>query len=58
LTRWDSLIDGCALDRGQRMLELWNNWYETLASMEAFATVIVIVVVAAGVISLAESRRR
>jgi hypothetical protein len=40
------------------MLELWNNWYETLAPLEAFATVIVIVVVAAGVISLAESRRR
>ena len=40
------------------MLELWNNWYETLASMEAFATVIVIVVVAAGVITLAERRQR
>ena len=40
------------------MLELWNNWYEPLASLEAFAAVIVIVVVAAGVISLAESRRR
>jgi hypothetical protein len=40
------------------MLELWKNWYETLASMEALATVIVIVVVAAGVIALAESRRR
>jgi hypothetical protein len=40
------------------MLELWNNWYEALASLEAFAAVIVIVVVAAGVISLAESRRR
>jgi hypothetical protein len=40
------------------MLELWNNWYETLASMEALATVIVVVVVAAGVITLAESRRR
>ena len=40
------------------MLELWNNWYETLASMEAFATVIVIIVVAAGVITLAESWRR
>ena len=57
-TQQDFLIDGRALDRGQRMLELWNNWYETLASMEAFAAVIVIVVVAAGVISLAESRRR
>ena len=40
------------------MLELENNWYETLASMEALATVIVIVVVAAGVITLAESRQR
>jgi hypothetical protein len=40
------------------MLELWNNWYETLASMEAVAIVIVIIVVAAGVITLAESRRR
>ena len=40
------------------MLELWNNWYEILASAEALATVIVIVVVAAGVITLAESRRR
>src|SRR6266404_380097 len=49
---------GCALDRGQRMLELWNNWYETLASVEALATVIVIVVVAAGVISLGERWRR
>jgi hypothetical protein len=33
----------------QRMLELWNNWYETLASSAAaLAIVIVIVVVAAG----------
>jgi hypothetical protein len=47
-----------ALDRGQRMLELWNNWYDTLASVEALATVIVIVLVAAGAITLAESRRR
>ena len=36
------------------MLELWNNWYETLGSVEALATVIVIVVVASGVIALAE----
>jgi len=49
---------GRAFDRDQRMLELWNNWYETLASMEALATVIVIVVVAAGVITLAVSRQR
>jgi hypothetical protein len=48
---------GRAFDRDQRMLELWNNWYETLASMEALATVIVVVVVAAGVITLAERRR-
>jgi hypothetical protein len=40
------------------MTELWNNWYETLVSIEALAIVIVIAVVAAGVISLAESRRR
>ena len=38
------------------MLELWNNWYDTLASAEALA--IVIVLVAAGAITLAESRRR
>ena len=37
------------------MLELWNNWYDTLASVEALATVIVIVLVAA---TLAKSRRR
>jgi len=40
------------------MLELWNDWYETLASAEALATVIVFVVVGAGVITLAQSRRR
>ena len=42
------------------MLALWNNWYDTLASVEALATVIVIVIVlvAAGAITLAESRRR
>jgi hypothetical protein len=57
-TQWNFLSAGRAFDRDQRMLELWNNWYETLASMEALATVIVIVVVAAGVITLAESRRR
>jgi hypothetical protein len=54
----DFIGGGRALDRGQRMLELWNNWYETLASAEALATVIVIVVVAAGVIALAEGWRR
>jgi len=52
------IAGGRALDRGQRMLELWNNWYDTLVSVEALATVIVIVLVAAGAISLAESRRR
>jgi hypothetical protein len=40
------------------MLELWNNWYETVASVEALATVIVIVVLGAGVITLAQGRRR
>jgi hypothetical protein len=39
------------------MVELWNNWYEILASAEALATVIVIVVVAAGVITLVQGRR-
>jgi hypothetical protein len=57
-TQWNFLGAGRAFGRDQRMLELWNDWYETLASMEALATVIVIVVVAAGVIALAESRRR
>ncbi|GMP11021.1 hypothetical protein TM239_60550 [Bradyrhizobium sp. TM239] len=52
-----SLMGG-ARDRGQRMLELWNSWYDTLASVEALATVIVIVLVAAGAITLADSRRR
>jgi hypothetical protein len=52
------LIEGCAVDRGQRMPELWNNWYETLASVEALATVIVFVVVGTGVIMLVEGRRR
>jgi hypothetical protein len=47
-----------AFDRGQRMLELWNNWYETLASVEALATVIVLVVVGTGVIMLVQGRRR
>jgi hypothetical protein len=56
-TQWNFLSAGRAFDRDQRMLELWNNWYETLASMEALATVIVVVVVAAGVITLAERRR-
>jgi hypothetical protein len=40
------------------MLELWNNCCEIPASAEALATVIVIVLVAAGVITLAEGRRR
>src|SRR5258705_3403807 len=53
-----SLVGAPSIDRGQRMLELWNNWYNTLASVEALATVIVIVLVAAGAITLAESRRR
>jgi hypothetical protein len=55
---WDFLSAAGAFDRGQRMLELWNNWYETLASVEALATVIVFVVVAAGVITLVQGRRR
>lgn len=40
------------------MLEFWNSWYDTLVSVEALATVIVIVLAAAGAITLTESRRR
>ena len=35
-----------------------SNWYQTLASIEALAAVIIIVVVGAGVIALMEGRRR
>ena len=48
---------GRALDRGQRMLELWNHWYDMLASVEALATVIVVAVLGAGVITLWQNRR-
>ena len=40
------------------MLELWNNWYDALASVEALAVLVVFVVVGAGVITLVEGRRR
>jgi hypothetical protein len=40
------------------MVELWNNWYATLASVEALATVIAFVVVGVGVIMLVQGRRR
>lgn len=40
------------------MLELWNKWYDSLASIEALATVVVIAVVAAGIITKVEGRRR
>ena len=56
--RVDFINSGRALDRGQRMLELWNYWYDILASAEALAGVIVIVVLGAGVITLAQGRRR
>jgi hypothetical protein len=58
LDRVDFIGRGCALDRGQRMLELWNNWYETMGLAEALAIVIVLVVIGAGVITLAQGRRR
>jgi hypothetical protein len=57
-TEWILSVVGALSIESQRMLELWNNWYETLASAEALAIVIVIVVVAAGVITLAEGWRR
>jgi hypothetical protein len=47
-----------AFDGAQRMVELWSNWYETLVSVEALATVIVFVVVGTGVIMLVQGRRR
>jgi hypothetical protein len=47
-----------AFDRSWRMLELWNNWYGTLTSVEALAAVIVIAVLGAGVITLVEIWRR
>ena len=40
------------------MRELWNNWYETLVTVEALATVIVIAVLGAGVITGVQARRR
>jgi hypothetical protein len=40
------------------MRELWNNWYETLTSVEALAAVIVVIVVGAGVITLVQGWRR
>lgn len=40
------------------MSELWNDWYEILASAEALATVIVIAVLGAGIVTLWQGRRR
>ena len=40
------------------MRELWNYWYDILTSVEALATVIVIAVLGAGVITLVENLRR
>lgn len=39
------------------MIELWNKWSGTLASVEALAAVVVIAVVTAGVITLIDGRR-
>ena len=39
------------------MIELWNNWYGTLAAVEALAAVVVIAVVTAGILTLVESQR-
>ncbi|HSY26599.1 MAG TPA: hypothetical protein VK832_03765 [Burkholderiaceae bacterium] len=57
-TWWYLLSAGRDLDRDQRMLELWNNRYETLGLAEALAIVIVFVVVGTGVIMLVQGRRR
>jgi hypothetical protein len=40
------------------MLELWNHWYDILASVEALATVIVVALLGAGVTTFWQSRRR
>jgi hypothetical protein len=40
------------------MLEFWNKCYETLASAEALAVVIVVVLIGSGVISFVQARRR
>ncbi len=40
------------------MLELWKDCYEALGLAEALAIVIVFAVVGAGVITLAQGRRR
>jgi hypothetical protein len=56
--QWSFLGAGRAFDRDRRMLELWNNCCETPALAEVLAIVIVIVVVADGVITLAENWRR
>jgi hypothetical protein len=56
--QWNFLGAGRAFDRDRRMLELWNNCCETPALADVLAIVIVIVVVAAGVITLAENWRR
>jgi hypothetical protein len=40
------------------MLEFWNKWYEILASAEALAAVIVIVVIGSGIITFVQARRR
>lgn len=39
------------------MIELWNKWYGTFASVEALAAVVVIAVVTAGILTLIESQR-
>jgi hypothetical protein len=40
------------------MLEFWNKWYGILVSAEALAVVIVIVLIAAGVVTFVQARRQ
>lgn len=39
------------------MIELWNKWYETLASVEGLAVIVVVAIVTAGVLTVLEGRR-
>ncbi|MCK1544465.1 hypothetical protein IVA87_30570 [Bradyrhizobium sp. 147] len=55
--REDFIDRGCALQRGQHMIELWIKWFESLASVEGLAAIVVVAVMIAGVLTLIEGRR-
>ncbi|WP_407116696.1 hypothetical protein [Bradyrhizobium sp. LMG 9283] len=39
------------------MIELWSKWFETLASVEGLAAIVVVAVMTAGVLTLIEGLR-